>query len=188
MKKIVLIYGIIAGVVVSTVMAIGMYMCSTNPDYKPSMVAGYATQVIAFSLIFVGIKVYRDKYNAGAIKFGKAFLIGLYISLITSTMYVSTWAIEYNYVLPDDFMAKYMAKYKAQMIKEAKERKTPDAVINKELIEMGEMQADYSKPVYFILYTYVEILPTGLLISLISALILKKKPKEEPWELTVADK
>lgn len=188
MKKIVLIYGIIAGVVVSTVMAIGMYMCSANPDYKPSMVAGYATQVIAFSLIFVGIKVYRDKYNAGTIKFGRAFLIGLYISLIASTMYVTTWAIEYKYVLPGDFMEMYMAKYRAQMIKEARAKKTPEAVINKDLAEMNEMQASYRKPVYFTLFTYVEILPTGILISLISALILKKKPREEPWELTVSSK
>ncbi len=82
--------------------------CKGNADYNISMLIGYASMLIAFSFVFVGIRNYRDKYNEGVISFGKAFKIGIMIVLIASTFYVVTWLIDYFYFIPD-FMEKYAA-------------------------------------------------------------------------------
>jgi hypothetical protein len=67
------------------------------------MLIGYASMLIAFSLVFVGIRNYRDKFNEGVISFGKAFKIGIMIVLIASTMYVVAWLIDYFFFIPDFF-------------------------------------------------------------------------------------
>ena len=80
MKKNIIIYGLIAGIVVSILMLSSVnYLshCEGNVDYDTSKLIGYASMLIAFSLVFVGIRNYRDKYNEGVISFGKAFKIGI---------------------------------------------------------------------------------------------------------------
>ena len=101
MKKIVWVSGLISGLIVSSLMAISIVRCYNGANYEGSMLIGYASMLAAFSLIFVGIKNYRDKYNNGIISFGKAFKIGLFIALIASTMYVITWLICYYFFIPD---------------------------------------------------------------------------------------
>ena len=172
MKKNVLVFGSIAGLIVSTLMAISMVTMYNNPDIGHgggSMIVGYLSMLVAFSLIFVAVKNYRDKQNGGVISFGKAFTIGLLIALIGSTMYVIMWALLYNFYMPD-----FMERYCAQMIENAKASSTPAKL--KELTEQLNTQKEmYKNPVYFVLFTYFEIFPVGLLVSLIAALILKRK-------------
>ena len=118
MKKNVLVFGLISGLVVSTIMAISMIYMNNNPEAKMgagSMIIGYLSMLVAFSLIFVAVKNYRDKQNGGVISFGKAFKMGLLIALIGSTMYVIMWALLYNFYMPD-----FMDRYCAQMIENAK--------------------------------------------------------------------
>src|SRR3954467_10827026 len=109
MKKNIIIYGLIAGIIVSFLMLFtvnNLSHCEGNVDYNTSMLIGYASMLIAFSLVFVGIRNYRDKYNGGVITFGKAFKIGMMIVLIASTIYVLAWLIDYFFFVPD-FLEKY---------------------------------------------------------------------------------
>ena len=101
------------------------------------------------------------------------FLIGLYIVPIASTMYVAVWAVEYKYLYPD-----FMEKYSARMVTELKASGVAQAKMDAKLKEMAMYKDMYKNPFYFTLLTYAEILPVGLVVSLISALILKKKKKE----------
>jgi hypothetical protein len=172
MKKNVLVFGLIAGTIVSAFMVFGMNKLMSTQNYDGSMVLGYASMIIAFSFVFVGIKNYRDKYLNGSITFGKAFMTGLWITLIASTMYVIVWAIDYHYFLPD-----FMDKYSAHMVEQLKSSGLPQAEMDAKLEEMKSMKEMYKNPVWFSLFTYLEILPVGLLISLISSLILKRKEK-----------
>ena len=96
MKKNIIIYGLIAGIVVSALMLFSVNNLSHREgiDYDTSLIIGYASMLIAFSLVFVGIRNYRDKYNDGVISFGKAFKIGILIVLIASTIYVAAWLVE----------------------------------------------------------------------------------------------
>lgn len=180
MKKIVLVFGLISGLIVSTLMAISLAYHKDDMDYENGMLIGYASMIIAFSLIFVAIKTFRDKHNGGIISFKKAFLIGLWISLIASTLYVITWAIEYHYFMPD-FMDKYTAHY----IEKERAAGIAQAELDKKIAEMNSMKELYANPIFFALFTYMEIIWVGLFITLISALILKKKPEEKLSTLEV---
>jgi hypothetical protein len=172
MKKNVIVFGLISGAVVSTIMAASMIYMSKNPGVghgAGSMVVGYLSMLIAFSLIFVAVKNYRDQKGGGVISFGKAFLMGLFISLIASTMYVITWAYVHHTYMPD-----FMEKYVAQIIENAKATSTPEQ-LQQLTTEMNAQKEFYKTPWGFAMFTYLEILPVGLIVSLITALILKRK-------------
>lgn len=174
MKKNILIFGIIAGLIVSIFMAVSMLYCYKSQQYEGNMLLGFSIMILAFSLIFVGIKNYRDHYLHGLISFGKAFQIGILITLIASTFYVVTWAVLYHQFMPD-FMDKYanhalaVAKAKGTSAQELK-------VMSDNFTKTGEA---YKNPFVFTAFTYLEIFPIGLLVTLIAAAVLKRKNKAD---------
>jgi amino acid transporter len=180
MKKNNLVFGLIAGAIVSVIMAIGIATTYKSMDFDKGMVIGYASMLIAFSFVFVGIKNYRDKYNGGVISFGKAFKTGLWITLIASTVYVAVWMIEYPLFFPD-----FMDKYSEHMMEKIKTSGASVSEIEKQTAEMAYWGEMYKNPFFVILFTYFEILPVGLLVTIISALILKRKEKK-PDEMVMA--
>lgn len=178
MKKNVLVFGCIAGVIVSTFMFVSMLLFSKDVSGAGSMLVGYAAMLVAFSFVFVGIKNFRDKYNNGFITFGKAFKVGILISLIASTFYVITWIFELKFVLTD-----FMENYSAQMLKQVQESGLSQAEMDKQIAEIAHSKEMYKNPIFLVLITYMEIFPVGLLVTIVSALILKKK--ENPQTQTV---
>ncbi|MBK9544186.1 MAG: DUF4199 domain-containing protein [Bacteroidetes bacterium] len=173
MKKNIVIYGLIAGAIVSILMLSTVnYLshCEGNVDYDTSMLIGYASMLIAFSLVFVGIRNYRDKFNEGIISFGKAFKIGTMIVLIASTIYVIAWLIDYFFFIPD-----FMDKYATHMLDELKASGASQLEIDKQAEEIARFGKMYKNPIFNAMMTYMEILPVGLIVTLISSLILKRK-------------
>ncbi|RYU95348.1 DUF4199 domain-containing protein [Emticicia agri] len=170
MKRLIIICGLISGVIISTFMVSSVGYCYSSGNFDGNIWVGYASMLLAFSLVFVGIKNYRDKYSNGTITFGKAFQVGLYITLIASTMYVIVWAIDYYFFVPD-----FMEKYTSHVIEKAKESGASPAEINEQIEMMEKSSKLYETPIGVVLLTYMEILPVGLVVTLISALILKRK-------------
>ncbi len=173
MKKNIIIYGFIAGIVVSILMLSTVnYIshCEGRVDYDTSLLIGYASMLIAFSLVFVGIRNYRDKYNDGVISFGKAFKIGITIVLIASTIYVVAWLIDYFFFIPD-----FLEKYSAHTIDEMKANGASQIEMDNKTQEMASFGKMYKNPFFNAMMTYAEILPVGLLVTIISSLILKRK-------------
>ena len=170
MKKNVWVFGLISGVLISAFMVCTMALCYRSGKFEGNMVMGFSAMLLAFSFIFVAVKNYRDKYNGGVISFGRAFRIGLFISLIASTMYVLSWAIEYHLFIPD-----WLDKYNAHAIKNLQSSGAGAAEIAEKTNDIKALSESYKNPALFVLYTYVEILPMGLLVSLISAFILKRR-------------
>lgn len=170
MKKNIIVYGLISGFIISALMAVTVSMCYNSGNFDSSIIVGYASMLIAFSMIFVGIKNYRDKYNAGLISFGKAFKIGLFITLIASAIYVIVWLIEERLFFPD-FMEKYTA-HEMTRLQTSGISATELASKAKDLEQAKEW---YKNPFLKILMTFLEILPVGLIVTLISSFILKRK-------------
>lgn len=176
MKKIIIICGSIAGLIVTSWMLASISGCISS-DFEGSvngMLLGYSSMVIAFSMIFVGIKNYRDKHNSGVISFGKSLKIGLLITLVASTIYVIVWMIDNYYFIPD-----FYEKYSAHLVAKMRSGGATAAEIQKQIAENQKMGEMYKNPFFKALFTYIEILPVGIIMSLLAALILKRKPKSD---------
>jgi len=173
MKKTVIICGLVAGLIAASVF-IGQMLLG-NPgqhNFENGMIYGYTLMILAFSFIFVATKITRDKHNGGQISFGKAFRVGLYITLIASTIYVGVWLIDYYVYNPD-----FAEKYSAHILKNLNAAGASQAEIDEQMAELSQFGEMYKNPLFVILLTYVEIVPVGLLVSVISALALKRKTK-----------
>ena len=175
MKRNSLVFGAIAGAIISIFMGISMALMSCGSGDADggttSMVIGFSAMVVAFSFIFIGIKNFRDKQNGGTLTFGKGFLLGLFISLIASTMYVITWGVEFHFFLPD-----FIDNYSAMQVKQIKASGLSGTALDEALKDIESTNFNYKNNVFFFaMYTYAEILPLGIIITLISAFILKRK-------------
>lgn len=171
MKRIILRYGFIGGFIVAAeLIATTVYTKSTGHEFANGMVIGYASMILAFSFIFVALKHLRDKQYGGTISFGKAFKAALLITLVTSTFYVVTWLVCYYFFIPD-----FMERYTAYTLNAAKEQGLSAEEIAKQTAQLKQYSDMYKNPLFVVLLTYMEILPVGLLVSLIASLIIKRK-------------
>jgi hypothetical protein len=167
-------YGLIAGAVIAVLMVVNFSVANPESgDFAMAYVLGYATIIISLSMIFFATKSYRDNYAGGVITFGQGFLVGLYISIIASILYVIIWKVYSSIAMPDfwDQYAKHsldaLTKSGASQAKIAEEMKQMEYYKNMPpIVEWG--------------MTFLEIFPVGLIISAISALILRRKPEVVP--------
>lgn len=170
MKNTVLKYGIIAGAIVSIFMIVTMPLMDENSDIKHSEILGYTVMLVAMSMIFIGVRSYRNNQLNGVISFGKAFVLGLYIALIASTMYVISWMLLSEFVVTD-----FMEVYWNSSVEQLQSSGLSQAEIDAQLEQMKSWMEMYKNPLVKFFITYMEILPVGILVSLVSAFILKKK-------------
>ena len=89
MRKIVLTFGLIAGGILSLMMLLTIPFMD-QIGFERGEVIGYTTMVLAFLMIFFGVKSYRDNVAGGTVSFGRAFLVGLLITAVASVCYVAT--------------------------------------------------------------------------------------------------
>ena len=172
MKRIVLTFGLIGGAILSAMMAITMpFHDKIGPNN--GMIIGYTTMVLAFLLVFFGIRSYRDSVGAGKISFGRALGVGLLIMLIASACYVVTWEIVYFNFMPD-----FAEKYAAFALEDARAHGASAAELAKQAEDMKKFQEMYSNIFFNVAMTLLEPLPVGLVMTFISALILRRRGKD----------
>ena len=169
MKKTVLTFGLIAGVIISVLMG-GSLFFADKIGSGHSMVLGYTIMVASFLLVYFGIRSYRDNTLDGQISFGRAFACGLLITLITTACYVVMWEILYF-----NFMPHFMDSYFAAQIQRVQSAGLDSATTAAQVAAIQHSQQLYQNPLVNVAYTIIEPLPVGLLITLISAAILRRK-------------
>lgn len=174
MRKIVLTFGLISGVILSAMMLIAMpFHDSIGND--AGMVLGYTSMVLAFLLIYFGVRSYRDNVAGGKVGFLKALGVGMLIALVASTLYVATWEALYFGGKSD-----YIEKYMAREVEKMRKRGTSEAEITAKQAEMQKFAEMYKNPVFNAAFTYMEPLPVGIIFSLVSAGVLSRRRKDEP--------
>lgn len=170
MKKLIFLYGAIAGVI-TTSMLLYTFGQST-PDFENSELFGYTMMIIAFTTIFFAIKSHRDKKLEGVITFGKAFKLGLGITLVASVIYITAWV-----VISETIASDFVEQYTEYSMKQWKSDNFTQEEIEVKLAEMKTYGELYENPLFKIAITFTEIFPIGFIISLLSAIALKRKKK-----------
>lgn len=174
MRKIVLRYGLWSGLVMALMVSIMMPLCMSGKiPMENSELLGFSSMVLAFLLVFFGIRSYRETVGNGVIGFGKAFQVGILITLVTCAMYVIAWEITYFNFMPDFF-----EKYSAFVLEKMKASGKSPAEIQKKTEQMATMAKYYPNIFFNSAVTFLEIFPVGLIVTLVSAAILRRKPSD----------
>ena len=162
-------YGVIAGLVVGASMIASFWATDGQmPHGWLGMAVGYATMLVAFSAVFVGIKHQRDVAGGGVIRFWPAFGMGLGISFIAALFYVGAWEVVQATIVED-----FAGSYGASVIAAEKAKGIDPAALAKLTAEMEAFKTQYADPMFRLPMTFAEIFPVGVLVSLISALVLR---------------
>ena len=169
MKRIVLIFGLIAGAMLSLMMAVTMsFSDQIGPDHGE--ILGYTTMVLAFLMVYFGIRSYRDNVADGVITYWKGFAVGISITLIVCACYVATWEVVYRKFAPD-----FYAKYGARVVDQARAKGATQAELDVKAAQVAKQMEMYKNPILNVALTFIEPLPVGLLFTLVSAGILRRK-------------
>ena len=168
MTKIVWTFGLIAGGILSLMMILTIRFVDSLGE--GGLLLGYATMVAAFLLIYFGVRSYRDNVLGGSIGFGRAFATGLLIALIGGVCYTATWEVMYRKFMPD-----FSEKYGQRQVEHARQQGKSDAEVAKVQADMQKFAVAYKNPFYRSAMTFLEPLPVGIVISLVSAGVLRRK-------------
>jgi len=169
MKKTVLTFGLISGFIMIAMMTISLVL-SDRIGFGHNLVLGYTILVLGSLLIFFGIRSYRENIGGGQISFGRAFAVGILITVVASVCYVVCWEIIYFNFMPD-----FADKYAAYIVEQARAGGATQQVIDAKLAEMKGLKALLDNPLYNGLMTFAEPFPIGLLVTLISAAVLRTR-------------
>jgi hypothetical protein len=167
MSRIILTYGIVAGLIV--IVPMSLMLSNAEPgSAATSHFTGYLIMLLALSLIFFGVKRRRDRDLGGVIRFVPALLAGLGISAVAGVVYVIGWEIT---LAVTDFA--FIDSYSTATIEAARAKGASAAEIEAVAAKMDEFRVQYANPLIRLPFTFVEIFPVGLLVSLISAALLR---------------
>jgi hypothetical protein len=169
MKKIILTFGLISGAI-SSLLMLAAVLFEDKIGFEHSYFLGYTIIVLSFLLVYFGIRSYRDNLGNGHITFAKAFAVGLGITLISCVLYVVTWEALYFTVLHD-----FMDKYWTYTLSKLQASGASAAAIQAEFQKVQKYKQLYENPFLNAAMTFIEPFPVGLVITLISSAILKKK-------------
>src|SRR5688500_7870951 len=180
MRKTVLTFGLIAGVILS-VMMLATLPFLDRIGFDRGEVIGYTTMVLAFLLVYFGVRSYRDNVAGGSVGFGRAFTVGSLIVLIASACYVLTWQVIYFKITPD-----FGEKMQAYVVEQARASGDTPEEIQQKTAEMEEFLERYQNPLFNAAITFREPLPVGLIFALVSAGILSRRRRRPETGLAAA--
>ena len=169
MKRAIFTYGAIAGAVIIGSMILGFTLADEG-DVGGSQWLGYLIMIVALSLIFLGIKRHRDHELGGVIRFGTGVALGLGITLVASVVYVAAWEgylSMTDYAFIDDYAQSVIAAQEADGV--------TGPALQAEIESMDNLRERYANPWFRLPMTFLEIFPVGLLITLVSAGLLRNR-------------
>ena len=166
-------YGLLSGLVLAVLLALTVPF-EHHASARFGMVVGYTIMVLSFLIVFVGVKHYRDVERGGAIGFGRAFGAGVLMMLISCGCYVAMWE-----VLVATVEKNFAHDYTAGMVKRAQNSGLQGAALDARIAEIRKFEVTYANPIYRMGMTLLEPLPVGIVMALVTAGILRRKPDGE---------
>ena len=173
MKRIVITFGLLSGAIAAGLMLVTIPLAK-NASYETLTVLGYTTFVAAFLMVFFGIRSYRDNVAGGAITFGRGFQVGILITLIACVIYVISWEI-----ISDRFFPTFFDDYTNHMVEKMRAAGATQDALNQQIQENEKFREWFKNPFIRFAMTFMEAFPVGLLMTLVSSAILKRKKVKE---------
>ncbi len=171
MKKDVWKYGLLSGLALAIMLAVTVpFEHHTNARW--SMMVGYTIMVLSFLIVFVGVKHYRDAECGGTITFGRGLAAGVLMMLISCACYVLMWE-----ALMATVEKNFAHEYTVALVKRAENSGLQGAALEAKIAEARRFEAMYANPLYSAALTLLEPLPVGLVMALVTAGILRRKPE-----------
>lgn len=169
MQRIVLTFGLIGGVVIAVMMALTLPL-QDQIGFDRGAIVGYTTMVLAFLMVYFGVRSYRDSVAGGALTFGRAFTVGLLITGVITVCYVVTWQVMYYGFMPD-----FIDKYTAFALEKARLSGASESELATQAKKLAEFATMYKNPLVNIAFSFLEPLPVGLVFTLVTAGVLGRK-------------
>lgn len=167
MLKKILPYGLTAGLIAGVLQSATTIGMADHPP-KYGLLLGYATMLIALSAVFVSIKRYRDDDLGGVIRFWPAFGMGVAMSFIAGIVYVVAWEAAVALTHMD-----FAGTYSATLIEQQKSKGVSAEELARIVAEMARFKVQYANPLFRLPMVFIEIFPVGVLVSLVSAGLLR---------------
>jgi hypothetical protein len=171
MKHVVLRFGLIAGAILAGFMLVTMPFHDAI-GWENGMFVGYATMVLAFLMVYFGVRAYRDTVNGGSVTFARALGVGMLIVLVASLCYVATWQLVYFKLMPG-----FRDRMLEAMVEQTRKQGASEAEIEKKRSETQQFLVMYDNPAVNAAITLLEPLPVGLVFALVSAGVLRRRPE-----------
>src|SRR5215831_15021262 len=172
MKKRVITFGLISGGISSLLMVGGTMPLAEKIGFDKAEYLGYSILILSFLMVFFGIRSYRDIVGEGQITFARGFAVGIAITLVASVCYVVIWELLY---FNSSALHGFMDKYAAYTVEKLKASGASAAAVQTKIQDMRKLKVLYEKPLFNALFTFIEPFPVGLVITLVSAAILRRK-------------
>ena len=169
MKKTVLVFGVLSGLVSAALMFATLPFLE-KIGYDKGLIVGYTGIVLSLLFVYFGVRSYRDNKLGGKITFGRGFGVGILITLISCVFYVASWEVIYFKIMPD-----FADKYAAHAISDMRAKGATDAAIAAKKVEMEKMKTMLNNPLLNAAMTFIEPFPVGLVVTLISAAVLRRR-------------
>lgn len=168
MLKKILSYGVVAGLIAGIPLCIMAVTSDNDATRSYGMLIGYLTMLIALSAVFVAIKRYRDAELGGVIRFWPALGLGIGISIVAGVIYALAWEATLDITHMD-----FAGAYANSLIEQQKASGVSGEALARFTAEMETFKTEYSNPLYRLPMTFIEIFPVGVLVSLVSAALLR---------------
>lgn len=174
MRKIVVTFGLISGAVSSLIM-IALVTFGDRIGFDRGAVIGNTSIVLSFLMVFFGIRTYRDNIGDGQITFLRAFAVGLSITLISCIFYVVTWEVIYY-----NFIPGFWDAYGAHLLEKLTASGASPAAVQAKLEQVKKYKELYKNPLFNAALTFIHPFPIGLVVTVFSASVLRRKPRSLP--------
>jgi hypothetical protein len=179
MRKIIVTFGLISGAI-SSLMMIALVTFGDRIGFDRGAIIGNTSIVLSFLMVFFGIRTYRDNIGNGQITFLKAFAVGLSITLISCIIYVVTWEVIYY-----NFIPGFWDAYGAHLVQKLTASGASPAAIQEKLQQVRKYKELYKNPFFNAVLTFIDPFPIGLVITVISAAALRRRPRSQPAQSPV---
>ena len=168
-KKTILTFGVLSGLL-SVAMMWATVPFIDKVGFDNGAIVGYTAIVISFLFVFFGVRAYRESLEGAPLTFANAFGVGILITLISCAFYVASWMIMSNTVMTD-----FVEKYSTYSMETLRATGATQAALDAQATELARFKTMYANPLWVMAFTFLEPFPVGLLVTLVTALTLRRK-------------